>query len=395
VTTPSSAQALGLSFNAWKPTITPGTSYTLRGAYIPDAFGIVNNYSHELQAVGGYWSAQMQMNASFSQVEDWLFNGLNRHIEVADHALDVIFEEFVNQVSATIGGVTISRGPVMEVSNDVALTYSTVDTSVDPPAVGMRVPTDWAEDSDSQSKYGTLETMLSSGGVTDTEAEQLRDTFLADGVMPRHNQSLTFPPSGESSVSIEVLGYVHRLKKYVYNQTTTGGDTNLSTKLAAVLAAHPDSLYGTGSIETNTVQVKRWENDNNDAWGIIKTLTEIGDASDNRYTFGIYADATPRYEQVPTTTEYSHGALDPEQGIMSRYGGVLKPWNILPGKWLEFTDFVSMASSPSATLRSNPRMMFIESVIYRTPWNLTLRGGRVDTITQQMARLGLAGIGAG
>lgn len=392
-TTPGSAQALGLSFNAWTPTITPGTSYVPRGSYLPSAFDIVNAYSHVLQAVGGYWSAEIRMSTSFAQAEDWLFNGLNRHVEVTDHALDVIFEGFADRVSATIGGVTITRGPVMDISNRAALTYSTVDTSVDPPAVGVRVTTDWSEDATSQSLYGTLETVLSAGGVTDAEAVQLLATFMADGTSPRHDQSLTFPPTGDAAISIEVLGYVHRMKKYVYNQTATGGDTDLSTKLAAVIAAHPDSLYGTGSVASNTVQVKAWENDNDAAWGIVKTLVEMGDASDNRYTFGIYADLQPRYEQVPTEVEYSHGALDPEQGIMSRYGGVLKPWDILPGRWLEFTDFVSPAMALSATLRSNPRMMFIESVTYRMPWNLTLQGGRVDTISQQMARLGLSGIG--
>jgi len=392
MTTPSSAQALGLSFNAWLPAITPGTSYMTKGSYIPDAFGIVNDYQHTLDAINGYSSASLTMSVSQLQLESWLYSGLNRHIEVTDHALDVIFEGFVNKISASAGAATIDHGPMTDVANRVRVVYSTVDTSVDPPAVGMRVPTAWAENATSQARYGTLEEVLSTSGQTADNAEQMRDTHLADYAEPKHKQTLTFPAHGQSSITIEVLGYIRKLEQYVYNQTTTGGLYDLSTKLAEVLAAQPDSLFGTGSIATNTIQVKRWENDNNVAWGLVKSLAEIGDTSDNRYTFGIYENRRPVYAQVPTDVDYSHSIFDPEQGIMSRYGGTLKPWNILPGRWLEFTDFMTDQRAASS-LQEDPHMMFIESVTYSTPWNLTLHGGRVDTISQQMARMGISGAG--
>ena len=392
MTTPSSAQALGLSFNAWLPTITPGTSYVPKGVYIPDAFGMVNDYTQEIQAVGGYWSATINMSVSRLQFESWLYSGLNRHIEVTDHALDVIFEGFVNHIRASAGSVTINHGPMLDVTNRDRVVYSTVDTSTDPPSVGMRVPTAWAQNANSQERYGTLEEVLSTSGQMAANAEQMRDTHLADYAEPKHMQTLTFPARSQSTLSIQCFGYIRKMEQYVYNQTAAGGDTNLSTKLAAVLAAHPDNLFGTGSITANTVQVKRWEKDDNVAWGLVKSLTEIGDASDNRYTFGIYKDRQPIYAQVPTEVEYNHSVFDPEQGIMSRYGGMLKPWNILPGRWLEFADLLTDQRAASS-LRENPRMMFIESVTYSMPWNLTLTGGRVDTISQQMARLGLSGAG--
>ena len=392
MTTPSDVQGLGLSFNAWQPSITPGTSYTPKGTYVPLAFDLVNNYKHSLDAAGGYRSATIDISVNRRQFDEWLYNGLNRHIEVVDHALDVIFEGFVNEIGGVVGGATVRRGPMMDVTNRARVVYSTVDTSVDPPAVGVRQPTAWADNSDSQARYGTLEEVLSTSGQTAANAEQMRDTHLADSANPKHSQTLTFPPSGAASISIACLGYINKTEQYVYNQTTTGGLYNLSTKLADVLAAQPDGLFGTGSIATNTIQIKRWENDNNIAWGLIKEMSAIGDASDNRYTFGIYANRQPVYAQAPTDIAYSHGVLDPDQTILSRFGGIVKPWNILPGRWLELTDLLSDQRAISS-LRQDPRMMFIESVTYSAPWHLTLTGGRVDTISQQMARLGISGAG--
>ena len=68
----------------------------------------------------------------------------------------------------------------MNIGNKVALVYSTVDTSVTPPAVGVRKKTAYANDTASQGRYGIIEKVLSSGGSTDANATNIRDTYIAE-----------------------------------------------------------------------------------------------------------------------------------------------------------------------------------------------------------------------
>jgi hypothetical protein len=70
-------------------------------------------------------------------------------------------------------------------------------------------------------------------------------------------------------------------------------------------------------------------------------------------------------------------------------GAAVKPWRVLPGKWLQVTDF--LPGSSYATLLEDPRCMFIERVSFSIPWDVQLQGGDTDTAPQVLAQQGLAG----
>jgi hypothetical protein len=71
----------------------------------------------------------------------------------------------------------------------------------------------------------------------------------------------------------------------------------------------------------------------------------------------------------------------------------VKPWNVLPGKWLEYTDFLIGGTTPT-NFREDSRIEFIEQVTYTMPWGLTHSGNKVGTLNQALAKLGLAGASA-
>jgi hypothetical protein len=98
---------------------------------------------------------------------------------------------------AHIGNLSGKRGPLMAVANKVALVYSTVDTSVTPPAVGVRKTTPYATDVPSQAKYGIIEKLLSSGGSTDANATNIRDVFIGDNHEPETTETISIAGSGE------------------------------------------------------------------------------------------------------------------------------------------------------------------------------------------------------
>lgn len=384
----TSRQAPDLSINVFEPLVTGG-------AYRETLTDQLDSYQHEIRALGGYWTGTFTLKDRLTRIEDWLDRGLGRHIVTRDDALNVIWEGFVNRVSANLGPLSVVRGPLLEIANRVACVYSAIDATTSPPTLGLRVKTSTTNDTPSQAKYGIVQVLLSAAGMTATEAAQVRDTYLAEHVEPETSKSLSLGNTSEPSVTIECCGYVRWLDAYIFNQTAATGTQDLDEKIRNILTADPNDVISTdySRIAANTLAVPKYENDDMRAWSLIKALVAEGDASDNRYLFGIYQDRQAVYAAAPTTIAYQQRLADPEQRFETLAGGIVKPWNILPGKWLFFPDLLIGKSQP-ADLREEPRAMFIESVTYSAPWGLSLSGGKLSAVDQRLARLGLAGIGA-
>jgi hypothetical protein len=390
--TASHIQSLNPSIVVYEP---DPTGYTPTDQYLRTIFD-ADSYSHVVQALGGYWSARFTISDRQDNIEDWLDRGIGRHVEVYDNALVKIWEGFVDKVGVNLGALSSPRGPELNIGNRVSVAYSTVDTSENPPVMGVRARTALADDAASQASYGILQTLLSAGGMTAVEADQARDTYIAENKEPETSQSITLGGTQGPSVTVECLGYVHWFTKYIYNQVANSGTLDLDAKLQAVISADPNTLFDTGfqEITANTLAVQRYENKDKKAWDLIKSLVALGDASDNRYLFGVYDDRVPRYEAAPTTLEYTMRLGEEEPRIENEAAGTrVFPWNVLPGKWLLITDFL-IGKTDETDLRLDPRAMFVESVTYTAPWGLTLAGGKTDKLSQQLAKLGLAGIGA-
>ena len=387
MTTASNFQSENLSINVFQ-------SIPAGGSYLETLSVSVDQWQHEIRAVGGYWSGQFTIRDRQSKVENWL-DGLGRRIEVRDEVGELIWEGFVNRVTVAAGPLSVERGPLTAIVNKVKVVYSELDTSVNPPVLGDTVFSSASENTDSQTLYGVIEKTVAVGGVTQTEAEQTRDTYLAENAFPETSSQFSLGQGDAFSVSVECLGYIHWLDLYPYNQETDTSTINLSAKIQDALAADPNGFISTdySRLTSNTVQVPDYDNRDLSAWGIIKDLIAKGDASDNRYNFGIYEDRIAVYEAVPTDIEYQLRLGDPEQRIENIVGGRVKPWNVLPGKWCFFPDFLVGIAEP-ASLKEDPRALFIESVVFRLPRGIQLTGSKVSSLQQKINRLGLQGLAA-
>jgi hypothetical protein len=282
-------------------------------------------------------------------LQDWYEDGLGRVIQSYDDALQPMWEGFVNQVTIRQAGLELTRGPLVNVANRLFAIYSSIDTSTTPPTPGIRKTTGVVNHLESQARYGIWPKVLSLAGVTDPNAEQLRDTHLAEYAKPETRSS--FAPSGEEiTLSVECLGFVHALS-YPYNQTSNSGTTTLSTKLQAILAADPNGWISSdmSHIATNTLAVGQWENDNHLALGLVKGLTALGDANDNRHLFGIYEERQAVYGPAPTDWEYEMRLSDPRQAIFNRTGGEVPAWAVRamqPLRWIGWCMILHVASAP-------------------------------------------------
>ena len=299
----SNFSSLGLSVIATPPIWATTTAWT------ENLTAQLSTYRHEIQAIGGYWQASIQVQAAVEELNDWLQNGLGRDITAYDEAGLIVWQGFVDRMTFNFGPVSAVHGPLTEIANRVNLVYSTVDTSTTPPTMGTQRRVGLANDLTSQERWGIWTKILSTGGATAANALQLRDSYLAEHAAPR--TTLAHSGGGEPSVTLDCLGYVHLLKAYPYNSAATGS-TTAGAKLQAILAADPSTRFATdySQMSANALAVKAYENDNNLGWDLAKGLVALGDAADNRWNFGVYAHRQAYYAVAPTTIAYYQRIYD-------------------------------------------------------------------------------------
>lgn len=357
----------------------------------------IESYSHDIRSFGGYFSSKMRINNSQNNIEDWIdrggATGIGRHIIVYNPAGVIVWEGFVNKIDIALGGFTYSLGPLMEISNRVTVTYSTLDTSTTPPTAGVKVSTDTVNDTDSQALYGIIERIVSTGGAITTEAERARDSWLNERANPLTSSKDNVSGQGGPSLSLSCLGYWHWFKLYTHNQTS-GGEINLSQKIEDVISSQLNSIFSTDfkEITENTFQVPNHDNKDRKAETILKQLQQLGDSSGNRYNVGVYANRQVIYNQAPTIHELQR-RLTGNEGITDKLSAKIDPWDVVAGKWIFYPDFLIGRIPPVTenTLRTDPRTTYIEGVKFTAPWQVSISGDKAGELDQIMAQLGFKG----
>lgn len=368
----------------------------------------VSAYSHEIAVDGGYKSATIKLSANVRMIEEWIENGLGRDIEVYSPEGIMIWNGFANEIMGGFGSVQVKRGPMMNVANRVSVVYTPyVDITVAEPTTGETTETTIAEDETSQARYGILETIVNGGTLTDdatfcgegcvpdNEAEEIRDAYLAEYKNPETTHTISTGDAGEVSLTLNCLGYVEWLTKYVYNKTSDI-TIQIPYKIMQVLAADPNSIISTDYtfIKTDAqylLLTPELENQNKMAKAIIDEMVVQGDAFDNRTMFGIYKDRKAYYSVVPDTIDYYYNVYSRDKNIISGGGSIIQPWHVTAGKWIKLTDMMAGRDISNTDLRLDPRNVFIESVRYDAPYTLQLTGTKISTVKQLMAKRGISG----
>ena len=383
MTTPGALQAKGLSIFSG-----PALAATQHGPEFAEFGRRAELWQQEDAAVGRFWLASVRLPATVNEAEGWVQNGLGRDIQVRNQAGVIVWEGFVDVVNVSIGPLNVKVGPLLDIGNRVSVVYAPLDTTVNPPTIGARTVTTIAEDTDSQAKYGIIEKVVSAGTTTTTDAEQVRDTFLAQRANPEVTQQLNFGSQEAVMVNLDLKGYVHWFNAYVYTQIANSGTSALSTVLAAVIDADPNSLFAStnADIETNALLVPPFENSENFAWAFIKDLIAQGDASDNRYLFRVGPGQKITYSQVPTEIEYFQRLSSKNLQVETLRQSRVEPWDVEAGKWLRFVDFMVTATDISDFL-ADSRVMFVENVRFSTPDTLILTGGKTDKVGAALAKI--------
>jgi hypothetical protein len=228
-------ESKGLSINVYSP-LWQGKKY------IQSLQSEIDAWRHSTRAKGGYWDGSMSMRANWQTAMDWLTNGLGRHVELKDEALEIIWEGVVDTITITSGLLSVSIGPLTEMANRVIVTYSELDTSIEPGIPGPRTETDAKDNFASQERYGILESVQSVGAITSDIADQLRDLYLLRHAWPEPHQDISTTDQ-EQNIIVGLKGYVHFLDKTRYSQTADGGFITIEEKIASAVMAENNNLF--------------------------------------------------------------------------------------------------------------------------------------------------------
>jgi hypothetical protein len=342
-------------------------------------------------AFGGFYSFNFHLRGE-KAVAEWLDDGIGRHIEVYDPALQMIWEGFANKANANIGTLTISRGPILNMGNKVKTMFSTIDWDLGEPAYGMRDFTDWAEDTESQAKYGIIERVISTAGATEDRAEQIRDLSLQEIKDPITDEDENLELSSIPSVTVECLGYIHWMENYTIDISTTG-EQYASAKLETVLGQEPNGIFSTDYrfITENQTPVGAYDRSFRTALSIAKGITALGDDSQNRWLLKCKAGRVFEFGAIPTTIKYQRSIWEDNQNVQLFAGGNVKPWDVQAGNWVFYKDLLIGQTELTTDYRRDIRYSFIEEATYREPWSVALRGSRASRLTQLIHQFGIGG----
>jgi hypothetical protein len=355
--------------------------------------GNLGSYRHTIAVNIGYDNMQLTTTGGNDYIGDWLENGLGRRV-VATYGGTIIWEGFVNEVSARLGSSTITVGPLVGVVNRGSMVYKGVDFSVTPAITvpGGAVKSQWYDNNDSQGKYGVFEGKITGGEGLADEMTQLLQTIVETTSWPELSQNINIGSSTELAVTVSCLGYGHMLDKFFYTQTALAGSYNISQKILDVISVDPNNIFSifNTDVAVNTSQVEKYEDTDRTALAILKDLASQGDSDYNRYVFGVFANRKLSYWNV-TDRETRYYMSIASNRISTADRALQQPWEILPGEWLNIIDIIPGRPAISKDFRSDPKMLFIESVTYTAPYTVSLSGGRASTFKQKIESLGLGG----
>lgn len=363
-----------------------------------------DKYQHTIGAWLGYDKAKFGLETTRSDLNFW-FDAVGKKVEVHSPSMTKIWEGFIDEVKIDVGPLTYKIGPLMDVGNMLLLIFSpTVNywrwpTGTLGRNVQGTVPTTNAQRS--QDKYGIIWQALNLGAATWSGTEAAHRTFYDKRLFPRTTWDVKSGGGSSPSVSVDCLGYVHWLNWYadVWDEFWGVGSESATAHLSRILANNPNSAWlaiDETYMDTNAQFVPVAVPRDMTALEQIKDTIVWGSGPPNydRWLFGMYNDYEIHYHAAPTDIEYELHLEDDRFALQAAKGVTesrIWPWDVRPGKWVMLADFLPGLTLPD-WYPEDPRLGFIEEVVYTAPHGLQLKGADFDLLDRMQEYWGMAGV---
>ena len=351
------------------------------------------NWYHRLSAnMGLYDRCSFSIIGPRYELEEMFENGLGRNVErYSRDGNSLIWQGYIHEMTLTQPGMR-SRVSLENMYNEIRVRYTALNTATNPPGETPDSVTSDADDTPSQNIYGTKTKVYRPpyDKMTSGMADQLRDTLLGQYKLPRRSDDAS---SGQNQVELKIFsrGYIHTLDWRIYNQTVQSGTDQVRDQILIMVAdvgEFIDRNYGV----TNNLAVQQYYNDDQTAYRLIEMLTNLGDASDNRYVSYVGNNRAFRYEKASTTVGYYRRMADSRQRIKDTSGRWVPNWEIRPNQWLRTVDVSPFYVPPSTDLIDDPQAMFIETAEWYENGNRSVltgsKGEQLQVILSKQAAQG-------
>lgn len=346
-------------------------------------------YQHEKHALGGYWSASFNvLGLTDSDVRLWAESAIGSHVSVQSVS-GIVWEGVVDSLVITLENSTITIGSLMSISNRVSIKFQDIEAPFNLPVGGTYNATAWIQDSGSVLQYGALESVLSAGQTDTTAAASAANTYLDYNSWPIYDRQFTQQGGQQRGIVVNCVGYSRIMERRYYDNPGATGLVDISAKIADIISNA--DFVDSSSIASNTLQTYDEERELPTLLAAIQNLVSLGDASFNRYVFGMYANRKAIYRAVSSSPIYT---------VNSR-GELLYPdnatpvdlANVDPGVRLAYSDiFSNQLPYGTNSLQGVDVNPIIETVSYTHPGSLSVTTGRTSRLEAIFAAYGLSGL---
>lgn len=347
----------------------------------------LNRYRHKISATGGFDTASCEIPLSISEGEQVLEQWLgNRVLIFGQDAGNPIWEGFINRMTFDTGLVshTVSLDTMI---NAVATNYTAASGAT-------RTTNAVTNENDSQAIYGIKHGTLNAGQQHGNQADNLRDTTLANQAWP---QVSTIARGGKPGLmQIEMLGFYHTLFWDRHQDTTSANitvqvflETHILPNLANGTTFFDNTDFSQIAVQAGNTQ--RLSRTGNTAWQAMQKIQEAGDGT-NRIVMGIEADpisirGVPNsrhfyYRAANTAIEYTARTADGLR-IRDLNGTIIPPSEVRPDRGIRINDLL-----PGWNLKGdNPTETYIEVIEYDADRQVVTWHGADDLRTEAAFQL--------
>ena len=265
---------------------------------------------------GGYWSGSFTLTGNKFELAQMFYEHLAFHF-VEKSAGKQTFEGLVYELDLTINGITRRRTLDM-MFNYLSTLYTDEDDALNTSSS--------VQNDGSINRFGRREEVVYLDGYPTAAAEAYRDTFLKEYQWP-DAKVVGFNKYRGDGLLFTIAGYVFTTN-WRFESVGDASTDDLSTWIDEIITTDCE-FVDVGSIEANTVQVKKETNVPQRTFDTIVELADIGDAAANPYRFYVENDRQAHYRQIDNTPQYylKNGLLYSSVG----YNVTVNPWQVKPG----------------------------------------------------------------
>lgn len=324
-----------------------------------------DDWRHTTRTVGGYWDAKFTVDGvGLPQLVNYYSRWIGCLIEENTFGM-TSWEGIIYQLDLLLDGKNyrITLDPAWW-HNLTKVVYTDAETDV--PDV-----TAWATNQDSRDEFGDMEYVIIEGKLTAAGAEALAAAHNTEFAWPRSRLvgGVTIGEAGtkigEDKLVVTCRGFWDTLNWEIETDSDTDGVATLIANL--VTAAQ---FVSEGRIELNPmITYQDCDTADQRIGDLIEDLIRQGDAANNVWQGGVYADKKFVYEQAPTTVEYYLR----EGRLVGKAGGAVVPSLLEPGFLVDNAGAPSGPRPPgTSSVWDNPRVAYCDAVTFEAPNALTL-----------------------